>query len=484
VADRRSDEELVTEERHDVLAWIQVKELTPAGTYEPAPALIERPMDNGVFALRQGVQRRIRITLTHASGRQLEWSRIAGISMGHVRLVDQRGHMNDPTRTRDHIPLNVIQSTHWVEYKDDGTSVLQIEASWDSSLHDSIFLNRVTGAGQRALLRMAWVVDSSKCSDVLRFSTDMAVRICERQSRSVAGKSIIGIFGGGSSSHGKMLEKISVLYQVVLTPPITRRLAELWRANTASTYVRGEEFLGGWRPRGVQLVKEYHACAETIRKVEDVEDIRQCLALRDLVGRPVNPTQHAIESAPQPIMERVIGLWLKYQTTIEEDMVLNEEPPTFEPEIRLVMENGELRSATPLPNSEPHKPVKMNPEVMLVPKTDTVAKKGYLNFPISHDRWEKRWFVIRRFVLFSTLNMCRPYMFMYSANSETHELGVINLTLVRVDHKRDLEHMLQRNNVFAIYTKNNAYMLQAAAQDDMIDWIKHIDPWYYMLKQP
>jgi kinesin family protein 1 len=55
VADRRSDEELVTEERHDVLAWIQVKELTPAGTYKPAPVLIERPMDNSAFALRQGV---------------------------------------------------------------------------------------------------------------------------------------------------------------------------------------------------------------------------------------------------------------------------------------------------------------------------------------------------------------------------------------------------------------------------------------------
>ena len=75
-------------------------------------------------------------------------------------------------------------------------------------------------------------------------------------------------------------------------------------------------------------------------------------------------------------------------------------------------------------------------------------------------------------------------MFMYATNSEVHELGVINLTLVRVDHKRDLEHMLQRNHVFALYTKNNAYMLQAATLEDMNEWIKHIDPWYHFLKQP
>lgn len=40
-------------------------------------------------------------------------------------------------------------------------------------------------------------------------------------------------------------------------------------------------------------------------------------------------------------------------------------------------------------------------------------------------------------------NEIRPYMFMYTAADEVEELGVINLTLVRVDFKSHLEKMLQ-----------------------------------------
>lgn len=37
---------------------------------------------------------------------------------------------------------------------------------------------------------------------------------------------------------------------------------------------------------------------------------------------------------------------------------------------------------------------------------------------------------------------------------------------------------LQRTNVFAIYTNNNAYLFQATNRADMVDWISKIDQFY------
>src|ERR1700759_5057147 len=71
--------------------------------------------------------------------------------------------------------------------------------------------------------------------------------------------------------------------------------------------------------------------------------------------------------------------------------------------------------------------------------SDNVSKKGYLYYPEARDEiWVKRWFVIRR-----------PYMYIYCNNSETDELGVVNLTHVRVDYKRDLEEMLNVSVTFS-----------------------------------
>ena len=38
--------------------------------------------------------------------------------------------------------------------------------------------------------------------------------------------------------------------------------------------------------------------------------------------------------------------------------------------------------------------------------------------------------------------MCRPYIYVYTNRSETDELGVINVSSVRVDYNRELEKMI------------------------------------------
>lgn len=49
-------------------------------------------------------------------------------------------------------------------------------------------------------------------------------------------------------------------------------------------------------------------------------------------------------------------------------------------------------------------------------------------------------------------NACRPYMYVYSNRSEADELGVINISSVRVDYNRALEKMI---NVSPFFTKRD-----------------------------
>ncbi|KAI9227316.1 MAG: hypothetical protein DHS80DRAFT_17413, partial [Piptocephalis tieghemiana] len=457
--ERRSDEELVTEERHDVLAWLQILELGPDGEYRPVPVVTEHAAhDAGTFLLHQGLQRRMRLHVVHASGRQLTWTGVMEVRAGRLRSQDSRGHITEGRGSGEELALPLLNPMGYsvARYGLDGTAELVGVAGWDSSLHDSPFLDRVTGSGERVWMVVRWVIGAERATVPLTFTMDVALRI---QARPPPPK-IRGRGRATSDACRRVGSKRTELFQVTLTPPITKRLAELWRANTASTYVRGEEFLGGWRPRGVALVSEYRVASEMFRKREGVEEARQYLGLRELLGSAVVPTTKALESAPQAICERIIGLWLKWPFDEEWGGVWGEEAVMIRapsPSIRMCTEDGSSV---------------MGGMSRRGTGSDTVAKRGYLLYPTETMDWVPRWFVIRR-----------PYMFMYTAADEVEELGVINLTLVRVDFKSHLEKMLQRQHVFAIYTKNNAYMLQASGgREEMDEWIRHIDPWYHVLR--
>ncbi|CAJ0751822.1 11808_t:CDS:2, partial [Entrophospora sp. SA101] len=54
--ERHSENELVSEEKHDVVAWVQVCELAPTGEYVPVQVLTQNSLDPGAFFLRQGLQ--------------------------------------------------------------------------------------------------------------------------------------------------------------------------------------------------------------------------------------------------------------------------------------------------------------------------------------------------------------------------------------------------------------------------------------------
>lgn len=295
---RRCETEFVTEQVHDVVAWLQICELAPDGSYAPVPVISQGVLDPGCFQLRQGLQRRIVLSLSSSSGRQFPWTEVTRIRLGNVRLFDDKGRIHD-SNAKALITLP-LQQEQTVEYKADGTGVLTAQALWDSSVHDSILLNRVTGANQRVFLQITWAVSVETCADAVQFTMDTAVTIQARGAR--APSRILTLLGST-----KVLPKSSTVFTVRLSPPMTRSAKDLWRLDTAEKYVRGEEALGSWKPRGISVVEDYTRLVTMERRAADVQAIRVILA-----SSPVRPLPAgAAIWGEEHLLRKAVVLWQK-----------------------------------------------------------------------------------------------------------------------------------------------------------------------------
>jgi kinesin family protein 1 len=307
-SERRPEEELLATERHDILAWIQICELTSNGEYTPVQVVQQTPLDRGAFHLRQGLQRRICITLSHTSGRQFIWNKMSKAMIGQVRLLDAKGRIiNSPAH--EDITIRLL-SQQQVQYKNDGTSVLIAQGAWDSSQHDCLFLNRLTQTGTRILLNLKWEIEAEKCSKPIQCSMDIAVRIQGRDASNFGLRKLLG--------SNKYLNKCSGVFLINLRPPMTRRVSQLWRLNTASKFVPGEEFLGSWRPRGVSLINDFRHIQERIVRKEQVTATTQTLMLHTARSQTSHGSMNDKETTQNDsngkkdqadLIRKVLALW-------------------------------------------------------------------------------------------------------------------------------------------------------------------------------
>lgn len=293
---RRPETELVGTQQHDVIAHVEIRELGEKGDYEPAQVVSINKLDAGAFFLRQGLQRRLVISLSHNSGRELEWRRVSKVSLGNVRLLDQRGLVHaGPTAAE--VELRGL-GTPRPEYSKDGMSLLSFAGAWDSSAHDSPHLNRPTSSGCRALVQLAFEIEAKGCVAPIPFSVDLAVTIAGRDARPPS--RLTNFF-----SSNRLANRIAAVFCVTLQPYKLRKAADVWRLDTSETYVRGEEILSGWRPRGLSLVRDYDMTTATLRKLVDLETTKSILSNRPTAAEPVS------ERDAEALLARSIDLWQK-----------------------------------------------------------------------------------------------------------------------------------------------------------------------------
>lgn len=296
--EQRTFDGILMEERHDILAWVQICELNADGQYVPVQVIHSETNDphhphlkqhQDTFYLRQGLQRRISLTLTHDSGKQFEWGDVKHVKLGQARLMDNKGKVIETSENKP-VDIHLFPDPNATTYSRNGIARINVQGPWDSSLHDCLFLNRVTSAGQHVRLNLSWQVTCDKCVAPITFDMDVSVRIQGRSTTITSSSSSSSMFRqfllGGSDSNGsieKTVYKASSMFVVHLKPPMTRQVKELWRLNTANKYVRGEEFIGSWKPRGVSLITDYREARKRMLYRESVAAFRHSLVL---LGHP------------------------------------------------------------------------------------------------------------------------------------------------------------------------------------------------------
>ncbi|KAG9317069.1 kinesin protein-domain-containing protein [Chiua virens] len=289
---RRSETDFVVEQLHDVAARVQIRELGADGDYVPVPVVSQGSLDPGAFFLHQGLQRRVFLELSSDSGLQFPWSDATKVRLGNVRLLDPKGRIHDSTsKAMVTLPLLADQT---VEFKPDGTGSLTAEALWDSSVHDSVLLNRVTtNPGQ-----WRW----SRAAEPVQFSMDVSVTMQTRDARP-PNRFLTFL------SSGKILSRMNSIFKVRLSPPLTRSPQDLWRLDTSEKYVRGEEVLQNWKPRGISVVQDYNRLVKTEKRAADVQAVRVVLASSRAMSRP--PTSGSTVWASDTLLQKTIALWQK-----------------------------------------------------------------------------------------------------------------------------------------------------------------------------
>lgn len=141
--------------KHDILVWFEICELAPNGEYLPVPV----DQITGSFLLHQGIQRRIRITIVHEPTSELKWKDIREVILGRLRSTPE-SLLLDEFDDAGALSLGIFPGEQ-LEIRNDDRTFYQFEAAWDSSLHNSNLLNRVTQNGETIYVTLSSYLEVS-----------------------------------------------------------------------------------------------------------------------------------------------------------------------------------------------------------------------------------------------------------------------------------------------------------------------------------
>ncbi|XP_030238881.1 kinesin-like protein unc-104 isoform X9 [Drosophila navojoa] len=511
--------------KHDVLVWFEICELAPNGEY--VPSVVEHSDDlpcRGLFLLHQGIQRRIRITIVHEPTPEVKWKDINELVVGRIRNTPESSDEQD----EDACVLSLgLFPGEVVEVPGDDRSFYRFEAAWDSSLHNSALLNRVSQGGETIYITLSAYLELENCARPAIITKDLSMVIYGRDART-GPRSLKHLFSG--QYRNPEANRLSGVYELSLrraseagSPGVQRRQRRV--LDTSSTYVRGEENLHGWRPRGDSLIFDHQWELEKLTRLEEVGRMRHLLLLRERLGMDTNPNpttktekdvcnlaaraatspvhmvipqspQTPVKDAQQMLPEReynqreqelmlkclklVQGRYIKSEandTQTQSDVSPSDEG-CADMTVSCISSNSmELCSPdrsdapngweAPAPATQPALPLRLYvPELEEIRVSPVVARKGLLNV-LEHggSGWKKRWVIVRR-----------PYVFIYRSEKDPVERAVLNLATAQVECSEDQAAMVKIPNTFSVVTKHRGYLLQTLGDKEVHDWLYAINP--------
>ncbi|XP_043064305.1 kinesin-like protein unc-104 isoform X6 [Drosophila ficusphila] len=511
--------------KHDVLVWFEICELAPNGEY--VPSVVEHSDDlpcRGLFLLHQGIQRRIRITIVHEPTAEVKWKDINELVVGRIRNTPESSDEQD----EDACVLSLgLFPGEVLEVPGDDRSFYRFEAAWDSSLHNSALLNRVSQGGETIYITLSAYLELENCARPAIITKDLSMVIYGRDART-GPRSLKHLFSG--QYRNPEANRLTGVYELALrraseagSPGVQRRQRRV--LDTSSTYVRGEENLHGWRPRGDSLIFDHQWELEKLTRLEEVGRMRHLLLLRERLGMDTNPNpttktekdvcnlaaraatspvhmvipqspQTPVKDPQQIIPEReynqreqelmlkclklVQGRYTKSEandTQTQSDVSPSDEG-CADMTVSCISSNSmELCSPdradapngweAPAPATQPALPLRLYvPELEEIRVSPVVARKGLLNV-LEHggSGWKKRWVIVRR-----------PYVFIYRSEKDPVERAVLNLATAQVECSEDQAAMVKIPNTFSVVTKHRGYLLQTLGDKEVHDWLYAINP--------
>ncbi|KAM7323923.1 hypothetical protein ACRRTK_016228 [Alexandromys fortis] len=280
--------------KYDLLAWFEISELEPTGEY--IPAVVDHTAGlpcQGTFLLHQGIQRRITVTMIHEKGSELHWKDVRELVVGRIRNkpeVDEAAV--DAILSLNIISAKSLKSSHNSSRlfldKDIPRTFYRFEAVWDSSLHNSLLLNRVTPYGEKIYMTLSAYLELDHCIQPAVITKDVCMVFYSRDAKISPPRSLRSLFGSGYTKSPDS-NRVTGIYELSLckmadtgSPGMQRRRRKV--LDTSVAYVRGEENLAGWRPRGDSLILEHQWELEKLELLHEVEKTRHFLLLRDRLG--------------------------------------------------------------------------------------------------------------------------------------------------------------------------------------------------------
>ncbi|XP_036376866.1 kinesin-like protein KIF1A isoform X5 [Megalops cyprinoides] len=291
--------------KYDLMVFFEICELEANGDYIPAVVDHRGGMPcHGTFLLHQGIQRRVTVTIVHETGSDIEWKEVRELVVGRIRNTPEADEtIIDPNI----LSLNILSAGYIRPMQDDSISLgvdhrtfYRFEAAWDSSMHNSLLLNRVTPYGEKIYMTLSAYLEMENCTQPTVITKDFCMVFYSRDAKLPASRSIRNLFGSGSLKASES-NRVTGVYEVSLchladagSPGMQRRRRRV--LDTSVAYVRGEENLAGWRPRSDSLILDHQWELDKLSLLQEVEKTRHYLLLREKLETTLMLGQESLSS--------------------------------------------------------------------------------------------------------------------------------------------------------------------------------------------
>lgn len=500
-ASRLPEKEYWMQEEHDVYAKAKILEMSETGEYLPVEIEQHSNLDGGTYQLHQGLQRRFMLNLTCSSSEALQWKEFKSVRIGNVKLVDPSGSIPDQPDSGHQIAIKMIQEPKVLEDAN-GIKEITVVGQWDSSLHGSSLLDRTTAEHHSVQMSVFVEIASARLTAPMVFILQQTLQIHSRSW--LRPQSMFKQLWKTT----RIIHYTSAIFSVLLKPASTKRATDIWRMDSQSTYVKGEENLMHWHPRSLTLVRDYARFQRARRRATDVESTKVFLRRHRL---PPSPTSNASTTADEysPHQERLLQksltLWTTASATVSADLSLS--TSTLRPHHAPSLPSG-LHPTTDGHNSappaltatispHPKNPLLLKSSFLLTPTTSPSAAVKTTTNPAT--KTSISW--LRHFA-----ELRSPYLHLYSVPSG-EEAACINLRNARIDVEPPIQRLLDpvvaadggagngggvsgwmnrtpdsgskgakgKRNIFAVYARGSSWIFAARSEEEKGRWVLAID---------